>query len=129
MAAVRSAATLDQARVARQLPRPEADLVSPAPGRARQRREPARFRASRIRCMALARVLDPARRGHRVQARVLSPRAARARALPALEAADAAAAPVRRAASGDARLLSRSGCADGEIATCCSRRSAARKRA
>ena len=38
LAALRGSAALDQARMARQLPRPEADLVSAAPDRPRQRR-------------------------------------------------------------------------------------------
>ncbi len=38
LAALRGAAALDQARMARQLPRPEADLVPAAPDRPRQRR-------------------------------------------------------------------------------------------
>ncbi len=61
--------------------------------------------ASRVRRVAVARVLDPARDGDRVQARVVPARAARARAVPACAAADSAAAALRRAASGNARLV------------------------
>ena len=95
LAALRGPAALDQARVARQLPRPEADLVSAAARRPRQRRQPARHRPSRIRRLALARLLDSARIGDRLQARSLSARADGARAFPAHAAANAARAPVR----------------------------------
>src|ERR1017187_2257581 len=68
--------------MARQLQGPEADLVPAALGRARQRRVAARERSSGIRCLALARVLDPAGYRDRVQARGLCPGAERAGALP-----------------------------------------------
>src|SRR5437868_3491560 len=97
--------------MARQLPRPEADLVSPAPERARQRRLPAGDRSPRIRCLALARLLDSARERDRVQARGVSPRAARARALSARQAADAPRAPVRLRTPGHAAVVR--GCGKG----------------
>ena len=63
--------------------RPEADLVPAAADRPRQRHEPARDRPPGVRRLALERVLGPARRGDRVQARRLPDGADRARALPA----------------------------------------------
>ena len=64
----------------------------------------------------------PLEGGDRVQARELPPRAARARALPARQAADAPAAPVRHRASGHARFVRRSGDArpstDGRRRSC-----------
>src|SRR6187397_813877 len=107
MASLRRAPALDQARMARQLPRPEADLVSPAAGGPRQRRELARQRTSRVRCVALARVLDSARDRHRVQAGVVSPRAPRARALPPRQAANAQAPALWHRAPADAAVVRR----------------------
>src|SRR5664279_1985201 len=105
MAAIRRAATLDQARVARQLPRAEADLVSVAAGRPRQRREPARVRTSGVRRVALARVLDSPRDGDRVQARVVPARAAGTRAVPARQAADPPPAPLWHPPPGNAGFV------------------------
>src|SRR5450756_74015 len=68
--------------MARQLQGPEADLVPVAPGRARQRRVAARKRASGVRRLALARVLDPAGNRDRVQARGLRSGAERTGAVP-----------------------------------------------
>ena len=73
-------------RRARPLPRPEADLVPAAPGRPRQRHEPARHRPPRVRRLALERLLGAAGRGDRVQARRLRDGADRAGALPAARA-------------------------------------------
>ena len=70
-------------RAGGRLPRPEADLVPAAPGRARLRRQPARERPSRVRRLALARLLGAARDGDRLQARRLPPGADRAASLPA----------------------------------------------
>src|SRR5688572_4884319 len=66
------------------LSRAEADLVSAAHGRARLRREAARERASRIRRLALARLLGAPRRRDRLQARGVPPGADRALPLPAV---------------------------------------------
>src|SRR5471032_2239791 len=68
--------------MARQLQGPEADLVPVALDRARQRRIAARKRASGVRRLALARVLDPAGNCDRVQARGLRPGTERIGALP-----------------------------------------------
>src|SRR6185436_10898567 len=65
------------------LPRTEADLVSAAHDGARLRREAARERPSRVRRVALARLLGAARRRDRIQARGVSPGADRAAPLPA----------------------------------------------
>src|SRR4029079_3473578 len=59
------------ARLARDLPGTEADLVPAAHDRARLRREAARQREARVRCVALARLLGAAGFGDRVQARRL----------------------------------------------------------
>src|SRR6185503_13107643 len=80
------------------LPRTEADLVPPADGRARLRREAARERASGVRRLALARLLGAARRGDRLQARCLPPGAARAASLSAGRPPRASAAPRNRPA-------------------------------
>src|SRR5690606_1514459 len=77
VAALRCSGPVDQARLARQLPWPEADLVPVALHRTRLRRAIARVRASRVRRVALERVLDSARIGDRVQARSLSARVER----------------------------------------------------
>jgi len=66
-------------RVARELQRPETNLVLVAARRPRLRRASARVGKTRIRCMALERLLGAARIRHRVQARRLSARAERAR--------------------------------------------------
>src|SRR6266850_1583214 len=78
MAALRGTREMDAPRLQERLPRPEADLVPAAHGRARLRRQAPRERASRVRCLALARLLDPARDRDRLQARRLSPGADRA---------------------------------------------------
>src|SRR5204862_2975825 len=91
--------------MARQLPRPETDLVSAAPRRPRQRRQPARQRQARIRRVAVARLLGAARIGDRLQARGLPARADGARTLPAYASAHAARAPVRMGASRDAAVV------------------------
>ena len=83
LAALRGARPLHPARRARPLPRPEADLVPAAADRPRQRHEPARDRPPGVRRLALERVLGPARRRDRVQARRLPDGADRAGALPA----------------------------------------------
>src|SRR3989442_12114174 len=83
MAALRGPREVDAPRLQGRLPRAEADLVPAAHGRARLRREAPRERASRVRCLALARLLDPARHGDRLQARRLPPGADRAASLPA----------------------------------------------
>ena len=57
LAALRRAGPVDQARLARQLPRAEADLVSAAARRPRLRRVPARLREARVRRLALERLL------------------------------------------------------------------------
>src|SRR5436190_12365457 len=86
MAALRGAGKMAAAlarRRWRRLPRPEADLVPPAHGRPRLRREAARERPSGVRCLALARLLGAGRDRDRLQARGLSPGADRAAPLPA----------------------------------------------
>src|SRR6185503_8805189 len=87
----------------------EADLVSAAPLRPRQRREPARHRPSRVRRVALARLLRAARGGNRLQARSLSPSADGVGALFVHASADAARAPLWLRASGDALVLRKPG--------------------
>src|SRR5882672_7336544 len=67
----------------RRVPRPEADLVPAAHDGPRLRRQAARQRPSRVRRLALARVLGAARGGDRVQARGVPPGADRAASLPA----------------------------------------------
>src|SRR6266550_3997481 len=101
--------------MARQLPRPEADLVFAAAYRPRQRLLAARVRASGIRRLAVARILDSARGGDRLQARSLPPRAARARALRPHEATDAPRAPVRLCASRDAAVVRRTDAGYGRL--------------
>src|SRR5437660_1777038 len=98
--------------MAGQLPRPKTDLVSAAAHRPRQRRYVTRHRASRIRCVALARVLGAAGNSDRLQARGVSARAPRARALRSHEAADAPRTAIRVRASGDAAVVRR---ADAEL--------------
>src|SRR6266850_7418824 len=93
MAALRGTREMDAPRLQERLPRPEADLVPAAHGRARLRRQAPRERASRVRCLALARLLDPARDGDRLQARRLSPGADRAAPLLAGRPPRAPAAP------------------------------------
>src|SRR6266850_5644435 len=72
-----------RAGVERPVPRPEADLVPAAHDRPRLRRQAARQRPSRVRRLALARILGAARGGDRVQARGVPPGADRAASLPA----------------------------------------------
>src|SRR5258706_2037862 len=84
MVALRGAREVDAPRLQGRVPRPEADLVPPAHGRARLRRQAARERPSGVRRMALARLLDPARDRDRLQARGLSPGADRAAPLSAV---------------------------------------------
>src|SRR5262249_52035042 len=66
-------------------------------------------RAPRIRRLAVAGVLGAARYGDRIQARSLSPRTDRARALHGCATEDASRAPVRIPAPGDARFLRQPG--------------------
>ena len=103
LAALRGARPLHPPRRARPLQGPEADLVPAAADRPRQRPEPARHRPSRVRRLALERLLGAARRGGRVQARRLPDGADRAGALPAAPAttttATCAAACVRATTS------------------------------
>src|SRR6185312_2062811 len=91
--------------MARKLPRPEADLVPAAAHRPRFRRLPARNRASGIRCVALARLLDPARNRHRLQARGLSARADGARAVLACASTNATRAALRLGTPRDAAVV------------------------
>src|SRR3982751_2808936 len=91
--------------MARKLPRPEADLVSAAPCWSRFRCVPARNRASRIRCVALARLLDSARSRHRLQARSLSARADGARAVLAYASTNATRAALRLGPPRDAAVV------------------------
>src|SRR5271169_3965254 len=105
MDALRGAGALDQARMARQLSRPEADLVPSAPRRPRQRRVPARKRPSRVRRVALARLLDSTRHRDRLQARGVSPGLDRARALLAPSPADPEGAAVRLGTRGRSLAL------------------------
>ena len=98
---------------ARPLPRPEADLVSAAAGRPRLRPQPARHRPSRVRRLALARLLGAARRRDRVQARRLSAGTARTFSLcvqarpPAPQGLSSRARQMRRIARRTSRMRSR----------------------
>src|SRR5213075_548541 len=73
MAALRGARKVAAARLQGVVPRAEADLVPAAHGGPRLRRQAARERASRVRRVALARILGVARDGDRLQARRVSP--------------------------------------------------------
>src|SRR5690606_19441436 len=88
---------MDQARLAGQLSRAEADLVSAALHRARLRCAVARLGAPRVRCMALERLLGAVGVGDRVQARGLPARAERAQSVcrPAAQWAQLTAHPAR----------------------------------
>src|SRR6266851_5909453 len=83
LAPLRGARPVAQAGLARQLPRPEADLVPAEAGRSRLRCSPAGFRETGIRRLALERLLGAPRLGNRFQARRLSAGAQRAGALSA----------------------------------------------
>src|SRR5258708_5789429 len=83
MAALRRAREMDAARLQGRLPRPEADLVPPAHGPARLRRETSFELPPRIRRLALARLLGSRRERDRLQARGVPTGAARAAPLPA----------------------------------------------
>src|SRR6185436_1421952 len=82
LAALSRPQPLGEARMARHLQGPEADLVPAAPGRARLRRLVARLGPSRIRRVALARLLGAARHGDRLQARRVPASPGAARGLP-----------------------------------------------
>ena len=83
LAALRGPRPLHPQRRARSLPWAKADLVSADAGGPRQRPRPARERSSRVRRLALERLLGAAGDGDRVQARGVRTRAHRAVALPA----------------------------------------------
>ena len=79
LVALRRARPMDQARLARQLSRPEADLVSAETGRPGLRRVSARMRKTRVRCLALERHTGSRWKRDRFQARRLPEGAERAR--------------------------------------------------
>jgi len=99
----------------RKLPRAEADLVSAQARRPRSRRVASRKRTPRIRCVALAGILGAARNRDRIQARSVSTRVDRARALHRRAAQDATRAPVWLPASGDAAFVRRSAVAGRDV--------------